>query len=66
MLHPTSLADAVRSRIGSALALPVADVVLVRRGRIPKTTSGKVRRAELRRRYLAGELERLASEEGTR
>ncbi|MGI9592444.1 MAG: AMP-binding protein, partial [Myxococcota bacterium] len=53
------LADEVRSRIGQALALPVADVAFVRRGRIPKTTSGKVQRAELRRRYLAGELERL-------
>ncbi len=54
------LADEVRSRIGRALALPVADVVFVRRGRIPKTTSGKVQRAELRRRYLDGELERLS------
>ncbi|MDJ0846993.1 MAG: AMP-binding protein [Myxococcota bacterium] len=57
------LADEVRSRIGRALALPVADVAFVRRGRIPKTTSGKVQRAELRRRYLEGEIERLPAGE---
>ena len=53
------LAGEARSRIGRELGLPLADLVLVRRGRLPKTTSGKVRRAELRRRYLAGRLERL-------
>ncbi|MDX1501885.1 MAG: AMP-dependent synthetase, partial [Thermoanaerobaculia bacterium] len=49
----------VRSRIGREMGLPVADVVLLRRGRIPRTTSGKVRRKELRQRYLEGRLERL-------
>lgn len=49
----------VRVRIGRALSLPLADLVMVRRGRIPRTTSGKVQRHELRRRYLEGELERL-------
>jgi len=33
--------------------------LLVRRGKLPKTSSGKVQRRELRRRYLAGEIERL-------
>jgi acyl-CoA synthetase (AMP-forming)/AMP-acid ligase II len=49
----------VRLRVAHALGLPLADLVLVRRGQVPKTTSGKVQRRELRRRYLAGELERL-------
>jgi acyl-CoA synthetase (AMP-forming)/AMP-acid ligase II len=49
----------IRSRIGRRLQLPLADVVFVRRGKIPKTTSGKVQRRELRARYLARELERL-------
>ncbi|HVR30840.1 MAG TPA: AMP-binding protein [Thermoanaerobaculia bacterium] len=49
----------LRSRIGRRLALALADVAFVRRGKIPKTTSGKVRRRELRARYLARELERL-------
>ncbi|MEE8278375.1 MAG: AMP-binding protein, partial [Thermoanaerobaculia bacterium] len=55
------LAGRVRSRIGRELGLPVADVALVRRGRIPKTTSGKVKRGELRGLYLDGRLERLDS-----
>ncbi len=49
----------VRSRIGLEIGLPVADVAFVRRGRIPRTTSGKVKRAEIRGLYLRGELERL-------
>ncbi|MEM8959923.1 MAG: fatty acyl-AMP ligase [Acidobacteriota bacterium] len=56
------LADAdheIRKRIGRELSLTVADVAFVRRGRIPKTTSGKVKRRELRQRYLDGALDRL-------
>jgi acyl-CoA synthetase (AMP-forming)/AMP-acid ligase II len=53
------LERAVRTRVGQELGLPLADVLLVKRGAVPKTTSGKVRRRELRRRYLAGELTRL-------
>lgn len=49
----------VRSAIGRNLSLPVADLIFVRRGRIPKTTSGKVQRRELRQLYLDGQLERL-------
>ena len=49
----------IRLRVARSLGLPLADLAFVRRGRIPKTTSGKVQRRELRRRYLAGELERL-------
>ncbi len=53
------LAHDIRSRVGRALGLPLADLVFVKRGHIPKTTSGKVQRGELRRRYLAGQIERL-------
>ena len=49
----------IRVRIGRELGLTLADILFVKRGQIPKTTSGKVQRAELRRRYLDGELERL-------
>ncbi len=52
-------AAGVRSRIGLDLGIPLADVVLVRRGRIPRTTSGKVKRTEVRGLYLEGALERL-------
>ncbi len=52
--------EAVRVRVGREVGLPVADVALVRRGKIPKTTSGKLQRRELRRQYLDGEIERLS------
>jgi fatty-acyl-CoA synthase len=47
------------STISSQLSLAVHDVVLVRPGTLPKTTSGKPKRQETRRRYLDGELTRL-------
>jgi acyl-CoA synthetase (AMP-forming)/AMP-acid ligase II len=46
----------IRVRIGREIGLPLADVLFVRRGRIPRTTSGKMQRREVRRRYLEGEL----------
>jgi fatty-acyl-CoA synthase len=50
----------LRRRVAAAVlgevGLCPADVVAVPPGRLPKTTSGKLRRAETRRRYLAGEL----------
>lgn len=55
----TELDREIRVRIARALSLPVADVAFVRRGKIPKTTSGKVQRRALKAAYLAGELERL-------
>jgi len=55
---PPGLEDAVRHAVAEPLGLPVTDVVRVRPGTIPKTTSGKPRRQETRRRYLAGELTR--------
>ena len=50
----------IRVQVGRALGIALADVVFVRRGRLPKTTSGKVQRGELRQRYEQGELERIA------
>lgn len=49
----------IRVGVARTLGIPLADVLFVRRGRLPKTTSGKVQRRELRRRYLGHELERL-------
>lgn len=49
----------IRSRIGRVLGLLLADVAFVRRGTIPKTTSGKIQRGELRQRYLERKIERL-------
>lgn len=52
------LPEAVRVAVAESVGLAVADVVWVPAGTIPKTTSGKPRRQETRRRYLAGELSR--------
>ncbi len=49
----------IKIQIGRTMGLPVADLVFVRRGRIPRTTSGKMQRGELRKKYLDGTLERL-------
>jgi fatty-acyl-CoA synthase len=46
---------AVRRVVHEQLAVAVADVVLVAPGTLPRTTSGKLRRAEVRRRYLAAQ-----------
>jgi acyl-CoA synthetase (AMP-forming)/AMP-acid ligase II len=50
------LGHAIRVAVGRALGLPLADLVFVRRGRIPRTSSGKMRRGELRALYLDGTL----------
>ncbi|MEM9293783.1 MAG: AMP-binding protein [Acidobacteriota bacterium] len=54
-----ALDRAIRQRLGRALSLTLADLVFVRRGRLPKTTSGKVQRRQLRQMYLDGSLDRL-------
>lgn len=53
------LDHAIRSRIGRGLSYPVADLVFVRRGRIPRTSSGKVQRGAVKEQYLNGAIDRL-------
>lgn len=50
------IADQVRGAIGEAHGLPVREVVLVRPGTIPKTSSGKIQRRATRAAYLDGTL----------
>ena len=50
------LRRAVALEVASRTGMAPVDVVTLRFGRLPKTSSGKLRRAETRRRYLAGEL----------
>ena len=52
----------LRVEIGREFGLTLADLVPVRRGQIPKTTSGKVQRGVVRDLYLAGELVRLTGQ----
>ena len=51
------MAGEIRRRVGGSLSLVLADVGFVRRGKIPKTTSGKVQRRQLRELYRRGELD---------
>ena len=53
------LDHAIRSRIGRGMSLPVADLAFVRRGRIPRTSSGKIQRGKMKQEYLEGNVERL-------
>lgn len=59
------IAEAIHAVVGRELSLILADVVFVRRGRLPRTTSGKVRRLELRQQYVDGTLERLEPDPST-
>jgi fatty-acyl-CoA synthase len=54
-----ALAHQIRVRVGRSLGLPLADLVFVPRGALPRTTSGKVQRGELRQQYVDGSLDRL-------
>jgi len=46
----------IRGRVWSGMGLQLSDVVLVARGTVPRTTSGKVRRNAVAVRYRSGEL----------
>jgi fatty-acyl-CoA synthase len=48
---------AVKSAVYDAVGIPPEDVVLVRPGSLPKTSSGKLQRTLCRTRYLDAELE---------
>jgi fatty-acyl-CoA synthase len=51
-----AIRDAVAARVTDAIGVPPGDVVLVRPGTLPKTSSGKPQRSLCRRRYLGDEL----------
>jgi fatty-acyl-CoA synthase len=55
---PAGLPVAVKARVRDELGVVVSEVTCVPRGTIPKTSSGKLRRAEARERWLAGTLVR--------
>jgi fatty-acyl-CoA synthase len=54
---PDGVPAAVKDRVRNDLGVVVHEVTCVPRGTIPKTSSGKLRRAETRERWLAGTLE---------
>lgn len=56
-VSPDDLRRAIRSAVVEQHDLRVHDIVCVRRGAIPRTSSGKVRRRDCRAAYLAGTLD---------
>jgi acyl-CoA synthetase (AMP-forming)/AMP-acid ligase II len=54
-----AIANSIRARVAAAHQLPVGSVILVRHGAVPRTSSGKVRRAECRAALLTGQLEKV-------
>ena len=58
---PDAAIQAIRQAVMDAHGVRAADVVLVKRGSVPRTTSGKIRRRACRDRYLAGELKVVAA-----
>lgn len=53
------LEHSIRSRIGRGLSLPVAELLFVRRGVIPRTSSGKIQRGKIKQLFLEGAIEKL-------
>jgi amino acid adenylation domain-containing protein len=56
------ISAAIRQSIAAEYEVSVCDVVLLKPGELPRTTSGKVRRAFCRAQYLAGEPKSFRSE----
>jgi fatty-acyl-CoA synthase len=52
---------AVKRRVSDELALTVSTVVVLKPGKLPKTSSGKVRRADTRYLFMHGRLDRLGA-----
>jgi len=57
---PPDLRERVRRAVSDAVGLTVGEVIAVPAGTVPKTTSGKLRRAAVRDAYATGELARWA------
>jgi acyl-CoA synthetase (AMP-forming)/AMP-acid ligase II len=55
---PEDIVRAIREAVRAEHRLSADEVVLIRRGTLPRTTSGKVRRSTCRDQYLAGYLVR--------
>lgn len=58
---PRPAVDAIRAAVSRRHGLPVADIVLVAAGSIPRTTSGKLARRACRGQYLSGKFGGLPS-----
>jgi fatty-acyl-CoA synthase len=63
---PETLSDQVRSAVTDSVGIRPGEVLVVERGTIQKTTSGKLRRSAMRDAYIRGELgEPMVASRGT-
>jgi len=53
----SAITRVIRGAVAAEMSLSPAEILLVRRGALPKTSSGKVRRLECRRQFLASIIE---------
>jgi acyl-CoA synthetase (AMP-forming)/AMP-acid ligase II len=63
---PARLATRIRAQVADVHGVTVAQVVLLKQGQLPKTTSGKIQRGQCRARLAAGEFETCGQRPGTR
>ena len=59
-LPVTEVGAAIRGAVSTTFSLVVDEIAVVKSGGLPRTTSGKLRRAKCREMYVAGELPSLA------
>ena len=59
-----ALAELVKARVVEVLGLKVSEAVLLEKGSLPRTSSGKLQRNKTRELYLAGKLAAAARNEG--
>ncbi len=64
-VNHAALCHKVRHTIGGFLEVPIRRVILVRNGFLPRTTSGKIRRAACREALLSGQLKLLFDDEAS-
>ena len=55
-VNPVTVQQGVRLAVREEVGLTPAEVVTLPIGRLPRTSSGKIRRSEIRRRFLSGVL----------
>lgn len=60
-LEWSQIKSAIHACVGTTFGIAVTEVVLIKPGALPRTSSGKVRRSQCRTDYLASRLERVAS-----
>ncbi|MEV0233716.1 AMP-binding protein, partial [Nonomuraea sp. NPDC050786] len=60
-IEPAWVSERIRRAVARAHEVEPSDIVLVRPSDIPVTGTGKIRRGEVRRRYLDGELRRITA-----